>query len=145
MILLYQNQQILREWASLQLFGYDDAFDEKTVCVGVGLDHKIIACVIYNNMQVDNNRIPYTMEMSIASIDKRWCNRHNLRAFFNVPFTQYKLRRVSTRCSANEEGIIMFNKRLGFKPEGYHKAAFPDGSDAVSFGMLKKDCRWIHG
>jgi len=37
----------------------------------------------------------------------------------------------------------MFNKRLGFQLEGIHRQAWPMGGDALSFGMLKPECKWI--
>lgn len=83
------------------------------------------------------------LEMTVASIDKQWATRHNLKALFSFPFIQLRLKRVNTQCDSQNEGLIMFNKRLGFKEEGRHKNAFPTGSDAISFGMLKEDCKWL--
>ena len=137
MIYYGQDKKIL-SWASLLLFNEPDAFDEKSKVISVFKDNKIIAAVIYTNYQPE-----ISIEMSIASVDKKWGTRYNLRAFFKYPFIDLSVKRVTTLCSANEKGIIMFNKRLGFKLEGYHRQAFFDGSDAVSFGMLKAECRWI--
>jgi len=137
-VLLYGADKDVCEWVSAQLFGDTDGFDEKSRAIGVIDKDKIIAGVVYNNY------IPkITIEMSVASVDKRWCNRHNLRAFFKYPFTELNLGRVQTLCSAKDEGVIMFNKKLGFIQEGYHRMAWPLGGDAVSFGMLKPECRWL--
>lgn len=140
-MILYGADQDVCEWVSNQLFGENYAFDSKSKAIGVVKDNELIAGVIYNNYQPN-----LLIEMSIASIDKQWCSKHNLRAFFKYPFIQLGLERVQTLCSAKEGGIIMFNQRLGFKKEGYHRMAWPLGGDAISFGMLKSECKWInHG
>jgi hypothetical protein len=140
--LIYGADQDISDWVSIGLFGRPGKFD-KFVAVGVKFQDKLIAGIVYNNMMTDNDNIPYSIDMSIYSIDKRWCSKHNLKALFSIPFTQYQLRRVSTLCSANEGEIIMFNERLGFIQEGKHPAYWPDGGTAISFGMLKSQCRWI--
>jgi len=140
-MLLYGADKDVCEWVSQQLFKDPYAFDEKAKAIGIIKDGKLIAGVVYTNY-VPN----VTIEMSIATIDKRWCNRHNLEAFFKYPFIQLGLERVQTLCSAIDEGVIMFNQKLGFTQEGYHRKAFPLGGDAISWGMLKSECRWInHG
>jgi len=101
-------------------------------------DGQIIAAVVYTNWHPK-----LSIEMSVASIDKSWATRHNLKAFFKYPFIDLGVKRVMTLCSAKKRDIIMFNKRLGFKPEGYHREAWELGGDAVSFGMLKNECKWV--
>ena len=139
-ILLHAADADICQWVSRQLFGEDDAFDEKSRAIGVIYGEELIAGVIYNNY------VPgITIEMSIASIDNRWATRHNLRAFFTYPFIKLGLERVQTLCSATEGDIVAFNKRLGFVEEGYHRKAWHTGGDAISFGMLKDECKWIRG
>lgn len=138
MTLIYGQDELISKWVSLQLFNDYDSFDEKTRAIGVILNNKIIAGVTYTNY------IPeLSIEMSVAGVDKRWCNRHNLKAFFAYPFIDLRVKRVSTLCSAQKEGVIMFNKRLGFTQEGYHRAAWSLGGDAISWGMLESECKWI--
>lgn len=137
-MIVFDHHADVCRWASNIIFGHYDAWDEKARAMSVIENDKIIAAVVYTNWHPK-----LSMEMSVASIDKRWATRHNLRAFFSYPFIDLGVKRVTTLCSANEKGIIMFNKRLGFKPEGYHREAHYDGSDAVSFGMLKSECKWV--
>lgn len=140
MTVIYGATDDIRKWVSLHIFGCDDGFDEKTESIAAVKDGKIIAAVTYHSFQPN-----HSVEMSIASVDKRWATRHNLRAFFKYPFIDLRVKRVQTLCSAKEDGVILFNQRLGFKPEGYHRCAWHDGGDAISFGMLKDECRWING
>jgi hypothetical protein len=137
-LIVFDKHADVAKWASLHIFGVNDAWDEKARCMSVIKDDKIIAAVVYTNYHPERS-----IEMSVASIDKSWATRHNLKAFFMYPFIDLKVKRVQTLCSAKKGEIIMFNKRLGFKPEGYHRCAWHDGSDAVSFGMLKNECKWV--
>lgn len=143
---VYYPQAKILEWASVGLYGYSDGFDlEKDKAIGIEKESQLICAVCYSNYQTTTNRQPLSIEMSIYSVDKRWATRQNLRDFFTYPFIQLGVKRVLTICSAHDQGVIMFNKRIGFMPEGYHRDAFPDGGDAVSFGMLKKECKWLFG
>lgn len=140
-MLVYGQDEIISAWVARQ-FGQPDDYFNPCRAIGIMKNDKIIAGVIYNNQKKTLEK-PYMLEMTVASIDKSWATRHNLRALFRYPFAQLKLERVNTQCDASDKGLIMFNKRLGFKVEGLHKKAFPTGSDAISFGMLKGDCKWL--
>ena len=141
-MLLYGADQDVCDWASMQFIGRKDWFRDSGA-IGVVNNGKLIAGVIYSNYCTDKENNPVSIEMSIASIDKRWATRHNLRAFFMHPFIDLKVKRVHTLCSAKNEGVVMFNKRLGFRQEGYHLEAWPLGGDAISWGMLKSECKWV--
>lgn len=141
-MLLYGADEDVANWVSKELFGVSGQF-KLSKAIGILRNNQIIAGVVYNNHHEKPNGFPLSIEMSIASIDKRWCNRHNLKALFDYPFTQLCLRRVQTQCSSTNEGVIMFNQRLGFKTEGYHPEAWPLGGDTISFGMLRHQCKWL--
>lgn len=130
------------EFASLHIFGKSSMFNN---AVAMGIEHKgkLIAGIVYNNYFESANGRPVTIEMSIGSIDKRWCTRYNLKQLFAYPFAQLDLERVQTTCSAQEGEIIMFNKRLGFTLEGRHRNAWHTGCDALSWGMLRNECKWL--
>ncbi len=145
MRLVYDQSDALCRWAGLKLANDENAF-QPAVAIGVEHEGKIIASIVYNKYTTDNKNQPLLIEMSIASVDKRWCTRHNLNALFYYPFAQLRLKRVQALCSAKDEGVQMFLKRLGFIYEGTHRSAYVDGGDAMTFGMLKSECRWVkHG
>lgn len=140
-MLLFGQDRLVAEWVSLKLFNVDNGFDHTARAVGIIKNNRVIAGIVYNNY-VEN----ILCEMSIASVDKSWCTRYNLKTLFGIPFTQYNLRRVQSMCSAKDEGVQDFLKRLGFIHEGTHRQAYQNGDDAMSFAMLKHDCKWInHG
>jgi len=139
-MLVYGQDDRVARWVGEQLMKDADAF---TPCKAIGIEHdgKLIAGIVYNKYEPE-----LLIEMSIASLDRTWCNRHNLNALFSYPFAQLRLKRVQALCSEKDEGVQMFLKRLGFTHEGTHPCAYHDGGTALSFGMLKENCKWVnHG
>jgi RimJ/RimL family protein N-acetyltransferase len=134
---VFGKDKEIAEWVGIQLAKDAEAFYPCTA-IGIEKEGKLIAGVVYNNYQPE-----LLIEMSIASLDKRWATRHTLRALFVYPFIQLNLKRVQALCSAKNEGVIMFLKKLGFTHEGTHPCGYHGGVTALSFGMLKSDCRWI--
>lgn len=142
-MILYDAHEDLCVWVENGIYGYSNGYDGSSKAIGLVIDGKIIAAVTYSDFKARADGSFYDLEMGIYSIDKRWCNRHYLSAVFAYPFIQLGLERVQTVCSADEEGVVMFNKRLGFVQEGRHRKAWHTGCDALSFSMLKDECKWL--
>lgn len=140
-MLLYGENKAVAAWVASQLDEPEDIFGN---CTAIGIVNctELIAGIVYSNTKYTQGKL-FSLEMSVASVDKRWATRHNLKQLFAYPFIQLGLERVQTICSANEGDTIMFNKRLGFKQEGVHPKGWDGKAHAVSFGMLKGDCKWI--
>lgn len=136
-MLVYGRDNEVAEWVGERLMRDAEAF-KPCKAIGVEIDGQLVAGVIYNKYEPN-----LLIEMSIASIDKRWATRHNLKALLGYPFAQLKLKRVQALCSVKDEGVQMFLKRLGFTHEGTHPCAYHDGGTALSFGMLKQNCRYL--
>jgi RimJ/RimL family protein N-acetyltransferase len=100
-------------------------------------DNTLIAGVVYNNIR------PPNMELSIATSDPRWCNRGVLHAIFHYPFVQAGCGRVTAVTEATNQPVRAFLCRLGFQQEGVMRQAFPGGKDAVIYGLLRDECRWL--
>jgi len=136
-MLVYGEDELVARWVGNQLLKDTESF-LPCKAIGIEKDGELIAGVIYNKYEPN-----LLIEMSIASLDKRWATRHNLNALYSYPFIQLGLKRVQALCSQKDEGVQMFLKRLGYTHEGTHPCAFDDGGTALSFGMLKHQCRWI--
>ena len=143
--LIYGADQSVCEFVSYHIFNDFYRFGKDARAIGIMINDKIVAGVVYDDLCLDLDGRPYSMESSIAAIDKRWCTKHNLRALFSYPFIQLKLDRLTVNCHSDNKGSQMFVTKLGFKKEGYHPKAWPGGGDLVSFGMIREDCRWING
>jgi len=140
--LVYGADDEISEWVSMGILGVGGRF-KSAKTIGVVREGILIAGVVYHEMSERLDGTPYMIEMSIHSIDKRWANRHTLRAIFAYPFIQLRLERVHIFTSVLNEGVNSLVSRLGYIKEGEHRMAYPDGSDAFSYGMLKSQCRWI--
>lgn len=141
MILFGADESVAR-WVSEGVTGRNDIFKEYAA-IGILRNGQLVAGVVYHNYHTSLDERPLFIEMSVYSVDKRWCSRHNLKIIFSYPFAQLRLERVQATCAAENRGVQSFLERLGFSKEGYHPKAHLDGSDAVSYGMLKQDCKWL--
>lgn len=142
MIVLDAHKELC-EWANKGIYGFTNEYDGKSKAIGQIIDGKLVSVVTYSNFQGRSDGSLFSLEMGIYSIDKRWCNRHYLKTVFEYPFMQLRLQRIQTVCSAEDEGVIMFNKKLGFTQEGKHRKAWHTGCDALSFSMLEGECKWL--
>lgn len=127
----------IKIWTSRQIFGREDGFDEKCTALGVSIRNQIVCGVVYSDYKPG-----ISIELSIASVDRRWCTRHNLRILLSYPFIQLGLKRVQCFCSVHNEEAISMLTRLGFAREGVHRMAYHNGDDAYSYALFD-DNKWI--
>lgn len=144
MILFGADADVAR-WVAEQIAGVPEFFSPMAAAIGFLKDNQLIAGVVYDNYRETVDKKPLSIDASIASVDKRFCTRHNLRVMFAYPFVQLRLERIQLLTSVNNEGVSDFVKNLGFTLEGLHKRAYFNGDDALSWGMLREECRWING
>lgn len=90
-----------------------------------------------------NNYRPPNIEATIATIGSRWCSRRVLAGIFSYPFGQLGCKRVTAITEVMNQPARAFLCRLGFQQEGVLRQAFPNGTDAVVYGMLSSECRWF--
>lgn len=108
-------------------------------CVTIGVLHKgqIAAVALFNKYLHPN------IEISFAIGSPHWASRGSVQAIFRYPFVQLGCKRVTATIRADNKRASRFLLHLGFKQEGYHPDVFEDG-DAITYGLLRKDCRWIN-
>ena len=82
------------------------------------------------------------IEASIAASSQRWANRSVLFGLFAYPFIQVGAKRLLVTCSEANDKAMKMNRQLGFVEEGRLRKMFGK-HDAVLFGMLKQECKWI--
>lgn len=112
--------------------------------IGVTHNGRLIGGIVYNNFYLNAKEKPLSVEMAIATIDKRWCTKHNLRELFSYPFTQLEVGRVQATCHRKAKRVRATLKRLGFSFEGICREAHPHGGDAALYSLLKHECKWIN-
>lgn len=140
MRLVFGHDLKVAEWVAKQikLHHYDP-------CTAIGIERKgtIIGGCIYNNFRTDTYGNPLSIEMSFATIDKRWATRGIIASLFAYPFSQLCLKRVQLTIAKRNKGVRRFVERLGFKLEGIARKAYCDGSDSAIYSMLRHECKWI--
>lgn len=142
-MIVYDRPDLMCEWVERGIYGFTRGYDGTSKAIGYVIDDKLIAAVTYSNFDAREDGTFFNLEMGIFSIDKRWCNRQYLKTVFEYPFIGLGSERIQTVCSAQDQGVIMFNQRLGFIKEGVHRKAWHTGCDAISWSMLREECRWI--
>ena len=106
--------------------------------IGIADGNRIIAGVVYNNY------CGHIITVSMVSTDRRWCNRRIIRALLAYPFEQLKVCRVQVNVAKRNKHTRKLLERAGFKFEGRRRQAWPDGSDAIEYSMLRCEAeRWL--
>ena len=116
---------------------YDTDWVGANVTMGIVLDGKLIAGIIFNNIRPNID-----VWLTIYATDKRWCNRRVLRCVFNLAFNQMGCRRVSLCVSKDNEVSKRLVEGLGFVYEGLLRQYRDNGDDCYLYGMLKNECKW---
>lgn len=133
--LIYGQEDRLLQWAQERI---GVAFRRDAYTIGLEKDGALVAVVVYDGFsETDCN-------MHIASDGTRaWMNKALLLAAFAYPFTQLGLLRVTGLVPAHNADALAFDEHIGFVREGFHPKAGPGGSDLVSLGLLRDNCRFI--
>jgi RimJ/RimL family protein N-acetyltransferase len=77
-----------------------------------------------------------------SAIDNpKFMTRRLLHAIFATCFS--RAARVTAMCRPENEKSIRAIRHLGFQYEGYCRLGLEGKWDALVFGMLRNECRWI--
>lgn len=99
-----------------------------------GTIRAILACEFKN---------PFDVHFSAAISDPSAITRRLLGAIFTALFARAV--RVTALVSPDNERAIKTTRRLGFVYEGFMRKGVEGRRDALLFGMLREDCRWLPG
>lgn len=132
MRLVFGTDEYVCRWIAARV----DAEIRNGKAIGVADGERLVAGVAYSNWRGCD------VEMLCAAESRRWLSRSNLRAFFTYPFVQLGCLRVTAIVDKKNKHSRQFIERIGFRLEGVHPQAL-DGRDAISYGMLRRNCRWL--
>lgn len=98
----------------------------------------LLAGAVYNNWRAPN------IEITFAIGSSKWASRGAIACILRYPFVQLGCLRITAFTAARNERARAFlvNPLIGFQQEGYHPNGFPE-DDAVSYGLLRRNCRWL--
>lgn len=83
----------------------------------------------------------FEVHLTIAIDHPKVVTRRLLHAIFSTCFSRAV--RVTAMCTPDNEKSIRAIKHLGFRYEGFCRLGIEGKWDALVFGMLRSECRWI--
>lgn len=108
--------------------------------IGIVRDGALIGGVIYHCYR--SSDVVTDVEMVAAGVPG-WLSKRSLKAIFGYPFADLGCTRVTVICSKKNKRARKMVEGLGYTLEGKVRRAMQDGADAMIYGMLKQECRWI--
>lgn len=105
--------------------------------LGVVRDGALLGGVVYNHFS------GHDIQASYAFDSPKWATPGVLKVLFGYPFNQLECVRMTALVSRKNKHARDMLLRLGFKLEGVHRKAADGRVDAMSYGLLKTECRWI--
>jgi hypothetical protein len=83
----------------------------------------------------------FNADVTLAIEDPRCVTRRLMHALFTTMFSRAV--RVSAQADPENERATSFIRDLGFRYEGFKRLGMDGQRDAMMFGMLRHECRWI--
>jgi RimJ/RimL family protein N-acetyltransferase len=136
-VILYERDKEIAAWVARNIPGIDDF--GPCAAVGVVQDDQLVAGVVWSGYR------DHDIQASVYAASPRWLARprETLRDLFTYPFDVLGCRRVTTYAARSNVRALKMNKRLGFVVEGCLRKGWDGQDDAIMFGMLRGDCRWL--
>lgn len=132
--MLYGHDAAVARWAGERL-----GIVNWGPCTAIGIvrNDALVGAAVFNNFVWPN------IEISFVTTSRHWGTPLAVRAIMRYPFLQLDCKRLTSTTHADNAPTRAFLLRMGFRQEGVHIDALPDG-DAISFGLLRKDAaRWL--
>jgi RimJ/RimL family protein N-acetyltransferase len=100
---------------------------------------EFVAGVVLSNFRVHDIEISCATETSVA-----W-RPHIMRAVFEYVFVQLKCARCTSIVTKGNARCRSFLKGLGFSLEGNVRMGYDGKRDALIYGLLASECRYLGG
>jgi RimJ/RimL family protein N-acetyltransferase len=149
------NAHAKPEWAMIGdvLFGADDMVKHvvmrglgqmsnidqygPSVALGIVRNRKIVGGAIYNEFT------GWSCAVTVFVDSPFWCKPETLCTLYTYPFCQLNCTRVEALIGRNNRKARRIMKHMGWTEEGCHPLRFNGVEDAISYGMLRQNCRWL--
>lgn len=103
---------------------------------------RLIGGVVYVNYRVMPSGAGADVEL-IAAGSGAWLTKPFVRELFAYPFEQLSCLRVTALVGRKNRASRTLVEKLGFRLEGVVRDGFGQNRDAMLYGMLKRECKWI--
>jgi len=126
-------------WVAERLTGFRSNDFQPCSTLGILRGDQMVAAVIFNNFRKSSRDI----HLTIAADTPNWCSRQSLKVIFEYVFTQLGCIRLTVTIAKKNKRARKLALGLGFQYEGKLRKGFDGLEDAVIYGMLHNECRWI--
>lgn len=134
--------EVLAQWAE-QRVPELGSFARPLVAIGAqDCSGQIMAVAIYNEYR------GHDISISLVTDTPRWATKGTIRAFLAYPFLQLGCARITAFQRKTHKRARKLVEGLGFKLEGVHPYAAPDGiGRGVTYGLYRDVAmeRWLNG
>ncbi len=133
---VYGFDQVVMEWVAKRIKGGGEFKDYTTI--GITEGGILVAGAIYNNFY------GFSVEFHGASEAKIWEHDDIMEVIMaKYPFEQLGVERMTAICSRHNMAVRKRMEWMGFKVEGTIRKGWDGKVDAMIFGMLRRECRWL--
>lgn len=87
--------------------------------------------------------LEYDVTISIASFRARWAVREAMKYLAKAVFEVWGCKRLTAIVNASNAQGKRIAEFAGFKLEGVKRIGFNGEDDALIYGMLKGECKWL--
>lgn len=137
-----EQRAAIANWAAQQVpwLKNGDAFGP---CEAWAIVHRdtdeIMGALIFNNYRSDIGDI----ELNVITLHENWASQDVFRMIADYVFNILKCNRMSCTLPRGAKRNRDHAVKVGFKLEGTKRAGFYNGVDAMIYGMLKTECRFL--
>lgn len=110
--------------------------------IGFSRNGKLVAGVVYNNFK--RYSAGSDIQFTAYSEDPRWLSKKNLYTIFAYPYLQLGCVRTTAVTGRANKRTRKLLEGVGYRLEGVHPKGLDGKQTAVSYGMLKENCRWLN-
>lgn len=138
---LYGADRDIIEFVRQRIPQAQSGFASDAVALGVVRHGRLLGGAVFD--QYTEFQGQANIVMSAAFDSPAWCTRKTMRRLYGYPFIQIGCRRMTTITRADNVAARSADERMGFIQEGVIRKYFPGDVDAILYGMLREECRWI--
>lgn len=139
-MIVVPGTESVKDWVAMMICGARMDWGPSESLAVLRDDGSLAAAVVYSEYRPGAD-----VRASIAATRADWATRGVLRELFRYPFETLGVPRITILVSEKNEKSRKMVKKMGFSQEGVHPLAWEGRETALSYGMLRQDCRWIDG
>ncbi len=132
-VLLINADQAVAEWVKERI-PYIQSF-ENSVAFGVLQDGQMSGGIVFNNYRGFDIHMSAALDCALT--------RQSLRTLCEYVFGQINVRRVTAITGKKNRKARKALRIIGFIEEGTCRHALDGVQDAVVYGLLRENCKWI--